>query len=738
MNFDKLEKFFNYKEIYQKDLDKILSNVLDIGKTYLNDESITLIKKTYEYANKAHWNIKRLSWEPYISHPLKVTETLMDIKPDLPSIQAALLHDVIEDTEYTYEDIKKEFGDEVAQLCEWLVKVSKIKYKWEDRQLETLKKTFLAMAEDLRVIFIKLADRIHNIQTLDHHPQINKRIKIAEETMKIYVPIAKRLWLYSYQILLENWCFKILNPDKFDFVMKQYRKFFTTGSHKYSERWTRMLTKLLEKEGFSDFSVKWRIKSPFRVFQKMTQKYKSWDFNKVMDLLAFRIITKDITDCYYILWVIHKHYTPLIKKIKDYIALPKFNWYKSIHTTVLWMFNFPTEIQIRTKEMDGVAEYWVAAHFAYSERNKPAMVNFKQSQWIKSLQDLVNAYTSTEQKEDFKDKLKLELLNESTFLYTPKGDVIELPRWSTVLDFAFNIHTDIGLRFKNAIVNGNIVNINSVPNTWDIIEIQVYRNKYTANKHWLDFLNNPSAKGRLTRFLRQQQRETLLSNSTEKLNVHLKELKLPLLGAKEDKISKVMDKNVLESKLLEALDHRITYKNIIKSVYPKIVSQFTEKNNPIPNSKFVKKDSESITNVIVDNEKIFNYILCPECKPHVWDKIIAKVAKENIKIHTMNCVWLKTSSFGKLLNAHWEGWEKNQYRIKLDIAIDPSINIIDILKLFSDLQVELTQFSTKVTHNERRIISIEAEFISPSKIEYVINNLKKFGTFVEVIRKKIF
>lgn len=738
MNFDRLEKFFNYKEIYEKDLDIILSNILDIGKSYLNEESLSLIKKTYEYASIAHGNVKRLSGEPYISHPLKVTEFLMDIKPDLPSIQAALLHDVIEDTDYTFEDIKKEFWDEVAQLCEGLVKVSKIKYKWEDRQLETLKKTFLAMAEDLRVIFIKLADRIHNIQTLDHHPQLNKRIKIAEETIKIYVPIAKRLWLYNYQVLLENWCFKILNPDEFEFIIKQYRKFFTTSSHKYSARWIRILTKLLEKEGFDEFSVKWRIKSPYRVFQKMTLKYKSWDFNKVMDLLAFRIITKDITDCYYILWVIHKHYTPLIKKIKDYIALPKFNWYKSIHTTVLWMFNFPIEIQIRTKEMDGVAEYGVAAHFAYSERNKPTTVNFKQSKWIKSLQDLVNAYTSTEQKEDFKDKLKLELLNESTFLYTPKWDVIELPRWSTVLDFAFNIHTDIWLRFKNAIVNGNIVNINNIPNTWDIIEIQVYRNKYTANKHWLDFLNNPSAKWRLTRFLRLQQRESLLKESIGKLNTNLKELKLPLLNTKEDKISKMIDKLTLESKLLEALDQRITYRNIIKLFYPEVLAKYMEKHHPAQNNGAPRKETIKTKNVIVDWEKIFNYVLCPECKPQVGDKIIAKVAKDNIKIHTMTCIWLRTSSFGKLLNANREGEEKNVYRITLDISIDYSINIIDILKLFSDLKVELTQFSTRSAKDKRRIISIEAEFISPGKIEYVINNLKKFGNFVEVIKKKIF
>ncbi|MDO4713522.1 MAG: HD domain-containing protein [bacterium] len=310
----------------------------------------------YHFTKNAHAGVKRLSGEPYIIHPLKATLFLMELKPDLESIQSCIMHDVIEDTPITYEEIAAEFGEEVANICEGLVKVSKVRYQGEDRHLETIKKTFLAMAKDLRVIFVKLADRIHNIQTLQFHPEEKKRKKIAEETLKIYAPIAKRLGLYHFQLLLENGSFAVLNPDEFHKITSYLKKYFREGE-KYTEKGLKMLTSLIKKEGVKNFQVKGRIKSPYRVYEKLSKKYHETDISTVMDLLAFRVITEDIGDCYTVLGIIHKYYIPLIKKIKDYIALPKFNGYKSIHTTVLGMFRFPVEIQIRTQEMDNVAEY---------------------------------------------------------------------------------------------------------------------------------------------------------------------------------------------------------------------------------------------------------------------------------------------------------------------------------------------------------------------------------------------
>jgi GTP pyrophosphokinase len=365
----------------------------------------------------------------------------MEINPDAISIQACILHDVIEDTQYTYADIEQRFGKEIADICEGLVKVSKVRYKGEDRGLETIKKTFLAMAQDLRVIFIKLADRIHNIQTLQYLPE-EKKTKIAQETLKVYAPVAKRLGLYAYQLYLENGSFRILYPERFEEIMEHIRKYFG-GGEKFIDKGIKMLTSILKKEGLSGFTIQGRIKSPFRIFEKMEKKYHTDDVAMIMDLLAFRVITDSVSDCYMILGIIHKYYTPLIKKIKDYIALPKFNGYKSIHTTILGMFRFPIEIQIRTRAMDNIAEYGVAAHYAYAEHNASVKASSTQNDWIKRLQSIVAEYTESSNKENFKDSLNIEILDKAIFVYTPKGDIKELPQGSSILDFAFSIHSEI-------------------------------------------------------------------------------------------------------------------------------------------------------------------------------------------------------------------------------------------------------------------------------------------------------
>ena len=290
MDIRQIDIFFDYKPVFDQNPQFIVDNIIFTAKKYLSEDKIKLIQKAYEFARDAHqWQI-RLSWEPYIIHPLRATEFLMEIKPDLESIQSCILHDVVEDTPITYEQIKNEFWHEVADICEWLVKVSKIKYKWEDRQLETLKKTFLAMAKDLRVIFIKLADRIHNVQTLQYHPNPEKRIKIAEETLKIFVPVAKRLGLYYYQLYLENWSFRALNPNEFDRILNYLKKYFWDWE-KYTEKWVKMLTNMLTKEWITDFEIKWRIKSPYRVYEKLQKKYNTSDLSSVMDFIACLLYT---------------------------------------------------------------------------------------------------------------------------------------------------------------------------------------------------------------------------------------------------------------------------------------------------------------------------------------------------------------------------------------------------------------------------------------------------------------
>lgn len=738
MDVKELEKFFDYEPFLDQDPQLILDSIIQKAKTYLPEDQIIGIQKAYNYAAEKHqWQV-RLSGEYYIVHPLRATIFLMEIRPDLQTIQTCLLHDVIEDCNVSELDIEKEFGEEVAWLCEWMVKVNKIKYKWEDRHLETLKKTFLAMARDLRVIFVKLADRIHNIQTLYYHPNPVKRQKIAQETMKIFVPIAKRLGLYHYQLYLENGSFKVLEEEAFADIFAYLKKYFGDGE-KYTERGIKMLTTMLDKEGIENFDVKGRIKSPYRIFEKLQNRYKTTEISTVMDLLAYRVITQTVSDCYMVLGIIHKYYTPLIKKIKDYIAVQKFNGYQSIHTTVLGMFRFPTEIQIRTHEMDDIAEFGVAAHFAYTEHNAPVKVSQQQGDWIKKLQSVVNDYTSLDDKEQFKQDLNIEIFEKRIFLYTPQGDVIELPAESTVLDFAFAVHSTIWLSFKNAIVNWEIKPISYIPQTWDIIKINTFKNKYSANKHRLEFLHTSGAKNNMTKFLKGQQKEQLVAQSLQQLNKHLKSFWLPLVHSSADQITKHYSKDEIEKKLLAILDKKENYSQFIKSVYPKeVAAQKPQISTGVKHTeKHLNQLKESLA-VVVDGDTLINYYFCHECQPKLGEKIIAKTGKDGIKIHRVDCKGTKTIAFDKLLEAHrlWE--EDNIYNISIDLKIaDRPGNLIAMMKIFSELHIPVLQVSMKNISGKVSLVAFETEFSNPGKIAFLLNSLKKYDNSLKVVKKNI-
>ncbi|MCX6822871.1 MAG: RelA/SpoT family protein [candidate division SR1 bacterium] len=735
MDVASLEKFLNYNPFIARDPRILLDRILQQAKIYLPDEQIPAIVKAYDFAAEKHLGQKRLSGEDYIVHPLRATQYLMEIKPDLETIQTCLLHDVVEDCNVSIDVIEKTFGNEVAVLCEGMVKVSTIKYKGQDKHLETLKKTFLAMAHDLRVIFVKLADRVHNVQTLQYHPNPVKREKIALETMKIFVPIAKRLGLYQYQLYLENGSFKVLHPEAFQSIFDYLKKYFGEGE-KYTEKGMKILTDLLTKEGIKDFQIKGRIKSPYRVFEKLENRYQSQDIGNVMDLLAYRIVTKTVADCYMVLGIMHKYYTPLIKKIKDYIAVPKFNGYQSIHTTVLGMFRFPIEIQVRTYEMDEVAEYGVAAHFAYVESNQSVSVSQQQTQWIKKLQEIVNTYQSSDDKEGFKHELNLEILDKRMYLYTPQGDVIELPTGSSVLDFAFAIHTELGLRFKNALVNGLIKPISFVPQTGDIIKIDTFKNRYSANKHRLEFLHTTGAKANLTKFLKTLQKEDILKHMVDEANVFLKGYGLPILGSSDDKISKIYAKEELEKFLLGLFDKRESLSTLLKKAYP---IQWRATRKLVSKTTASPKKSTDLASVIVDGDQRLNYYFCPECKPQPGQRIIAKTGRDGIKIHTLDCRAIKTISFEKFMEAHREGQEENMYQLAMEFKLATQYgNIMSIIKIFNELNIEVTQVSLKNLPEGVSIVLLESAFVNPARIAFLLNSLKKYDDSVQVLKKRIF
>lgn len=740
MDIERLEEFLNYQPIFEEDPQFLLHQIKKEVSEYMPYEKISKIDHAYEFAKHAHWNQKRLSWEPYFVHPIKSTQFLMKIKPWIKSIQTCILHDVIEDTEFTYEDIKKEFWEEVANLCYWLEKVSKVRYKGQERNTETLKKTFLGMGRDLRVIFVKLADRIHNIQTLKFHPKEEKRVRIAQETLKIYVPIAQRLWLSVFQNYLENWAFYNLNNKEFkrifSFIKKKHWK-----SSNYTERWIKSIEKILNESKIEYEQIQWRLKSPYRIYRKL-KKYWTNDPSKIMDILAFRVVTKSISDCYSVLWVVNNRYTPLIKRIKDYIALPKSNWYKSLHTTIIGMFDFPVEIQIRTKEMDEFAEYWVAAHFAYKETWDTAKISEKQSERIHKLQNIVKNFQETSKKDEFEKALHIDILEKNIFVYTPEWDIVELPQWSTVLDFAFKIHTDVWLKFKNAIVDDKIVPIDYQLKNWSIVKINTYKSKFTASPSWINFVHSPSSKSKLNRFIRQNQMQKHIEAWEKQINEKLKEFWLPLIWTKKDKITKKYKWEEYQNIMVKISEKQITATKLIKEVYPDTFRISKNINNLQDNTKSqsetLEKETSKQNNVIIDWNKKLEYSICPECKPTNPDKIIWKADREWIKVHNLECTALKRINYEKLLQAHWEWEEAPTYTLKVKIrAYDKPWVLIQILSIFSDFNVNVSDIQVNKNEDLSSNVEIYLEFQNPSKMHFILKELKNRENLLKLISKKI-
>lgn len=715
-----LDNFFNYKPIFSnEEINEFFEKeVKQKAISYLWEEAWEKLQKAYDYAKKAHWNEKRLSWEPYIVHPVYVTKYLLLIEPWIFALQAALLHDVIEDTPITWEDIMKEFWPEVAFLCLWLEKVWRVRYSWEDRQLETLKKTFLAMGQDIRVIFIKLADRIHNIQTLHFHPKKEKQIRIANETLKIYVPIAKRLWIEKFQVYLENGCFKILNEKEFTRIYNYLNKYYAkVNINKILEN----LKNLLNTNNIRYIKIKWRVKSPYRVYLKLI-KYKTNNIDEIKDILAFRIITEDISTCYKILWVIHSKYIPIIKKIKDYISVPKANGYQSLHTTVLWLYKTSVEIQIRTKKMDDMSEYGLAAHFLYKEWEKK--INKKQIEWVNKLKEISNEYKENIwENKHFYNILSIDFLANSVFVYTPKWTIIEIPKWWTVLDFAFRIHTDIWLKFKSAFVNWKIVPIDHKLVNGDIVEIKTFRNKYSAKRSWLEYIISPTNKTKLRSFLNHQEREFQIQSWEEILNLELEKLWLPKIYDKSDKIFNTLWENELKNNLVKIFNKNIHPIKFIRNFY-KIEDIKVNKENE---EKYIEKQIDNLnknTNkVVIDNSTLFKYNFCPECNPTNKEQIIWKVTKEWVKIHSIWCKALKKVNYQKLIEAHWLWEEQKRYKIliKIDIS-DDDYNIVDIINLINSLKVKVSSIDT--INEKKKYLYIKTIIKLPSTLSITEKKLK--------------
>ena len=709
---------------------------------YIHRESdLNLIKKAYELAALKHKNQYRKSGQPYIVHPIAVTYILAELHVGPNTLCAGLLHDVVEDTDTTLEDLANDFNPDVAEIVDGVTKVNQLKFSsLEKKQAATHQKMLLAMAKDIRVILVKLADRLHNMRTMDFQAPEKQRI-ISNETLEIYAPLAHRLGIFAIKAELEDRSLKYLDPEAYNDISEKIERRKNSKDDIIAKMTSEISTYLKnEAPNIKNPSIKGRIKGIYSIYKKMKSQNKR--FEDLYDIFALRVIVDEVGECYQILGIIHSHYTPIPARIKDYIAVPKPNMYQSLHTTVIAHEGQTFEVQIRTKEMDTIAELGVAAHWAYKESVEYSKdrEQFEIAQKLKWYGELLNYDENSTDAEAYVDAVHKDFLDKYIYVYTPQGEVIDLPVGSTPIDFAYRIHTNLGNTCVGATVNGRIVPLSYELQTSDICSIRTSKTSFGPSEDWLNICKTVTAKHKIKAFLNKQNRDVLIANGKDSVEKELVTQQIDI---------ELTDRFVKENftkQNISTLDD--LYLNIGKGVIsPKTVSSklsgnvLTSENTlkkaiDKSNRILIQTTTTSETGVIVEGLTNPQIKLGNCCSPIPGDKIWGYISKGNgIVVHRSGCNNLEFLTSARLLELKWAKNITRQYPAWIKIQANQSQTLVaEIINTVSSSGLNVLSISCNNNENLQSLVKLKFLVHNATELNTLIVNLKKIKQVINIER----
>lgn len=703
---------------------EIIEKVLE----YNPNANVDIIKKAYIYSARVHKDQRRLSGEPYLNHPLETAFILADLKMDEYCISAGLLHDVLEDTLTTREELVKEFGEEVAQLVDGVTKISKLQYASHlERKAENYRKMLLAMAKDIRVIIIKLADRLHNMQTLNFHSR-EKQESISRETLEIYAPIAHRLGMSKIKGELEDQAFKYLKPDIYK-ELKETIDRKIKEREKYVDKVKEIIKNFLAEHNIQA-DVSGRPKHLSSVYQKMERQKVG--IEQIYDLIAFRVIVKSVRECYEVLGILHSLWKPIPGRFKDYIGVPKPNMYQSLHTTVIGPEGERIEIQIRTEDMHRIAEYGVAAHWKYKEKkDKSEKDEEERFAWLRQI---LEWQQEAKDARDFLDSIKTELFTDEVYVFTPKGDVKVLPRGSTPVDFAYSIHSDVGNHCAGAKVNGKIVPLRHELVTGDIVEI-ITSPQQKPSADWLKFVKTSKAKTKIKHLIRQKQYERSIEIGKELLEKILKKNDLSFAKLSKIELNEILKTFRLknEDELFSSIGYgRISPGQVLNELLPEEKKDVIKISETTENSGLTK---EGIVIKELDGVLI-KFGKC--CNPLPGEPIIGFISRgKGITIHSRDCPNILNADPQRIIEALWDPTKKilRPIKIRVECVDEPGL-LSNISSSISAQNVNISEAKITTTADKKAICDFSVHVSDTQNLSKLIQGIEKVKGVYSVVRVK--